>query len=80
MAKDEEYEIWGWPKTNSIQASIQISIAVKPSACALNIGTKIQEKEMETKNSHLRRVGSDIIEDIDKNKKESDEKRHSAWK
>ena len=29
---------------------------------------------------YLWRVGSDIIEDIDKNKKESDEKRHSAWK
>ena len=60
-----------------MQASIQISIAVKPSACALNIDTKIQEKEMETKNSYLRRVGSDIIEDIYEDKEEGDEKRHS---
>ena len=43
MAKDEEYEIWGWPKTNSMQASIQISIAVKPSACTVNIDTKSQK-------------------------------------
>ena len=35
---------------------------------------------METKNSHLRRVGSDIIEDIYEDKEKGDEKRHSPWK
>ena len=64
------------PKTKSMQANIQASIAVRPSA--LREKKKVKQKLLVDWQAHLGGVGGDGVEDVDEDKEEGDKEGHPA--
>ena len=63
------------PKTKRIQASIQASIAVRPSAFGVNM---VKTCKTSFRMVHLWGVGGDGVEDVDEDKEEGDKEGHPA--